>query len=111
MNIEARWSGSYPTLCFGHWTLLIDGEDVSEKIPEDLRDRSMNTFGTYWSWHFNDEYIEEFDSYEDGMHCDEWIEENDYWLKDITDDYSVKEEIYDAFNADDFRAGSCGGCI
>ncbi len=111
MNIEARWSGSYPMLCFGHWTLLIDGEDVSEKIPEDLRDESMNTFGTYQSWHFNDENMEEFDSYEDGMYCEEWIEENDYWLKNITDDYKVKEKIYYAFNAEDFRSRSCGGCI
>ena len=110
MNIEARWSGSYPTLCFGYWTLLIDGEDVSEKIPEDLRDRSMYTFGTYQSWHFEN-WMEVFESYDDGLLCDEWIEENDYWLKDITDDYSVKEEIYDAFNAEDFRSGSCGGCI
>ena len=110
MNIEARWSGSYPTLCFGHWTLLIDGEDVSEKIPEDLREGSMNTFGTYQSWHFEN-WMEVFESYDDGLLCDEWIEENDYWLKDITDDYSVKEEIYDAFNSEDFRSGSCGGCI
>jgi len=110
MNIEARWSGSYPTLCFGHWTLLIDGEDVSEKIPEDLRERSMNTFGIYQDWHFEN-WMEVFENYADGLLCDEWIEENDYWLKDITDDYSVKEEIYDAFNSEDFRYGSCGGCI
>lgn len=110
MNIEARWSGSYPTLCFGHWTLLIDGEDVSKKIPENLRDGPMYTFGTYQCWHFEN-WMEVFESYNNGLFCDEWIEENDYWLKNITDDYKVKEKIYYAFNAEDFRSRSCGGCI
>lgn len=30
MNYKAEWSGCYPCLCYGTWTLFKDGEDVSE---------------------------------------------------------------------------------
>lgn len=108
--IEANWSGSYPCLCFGEWTLKVDGKDVSKKIPEDLRKSSMNTYGTYRSWHFED-WMEIFEYYVDGLDCGEWIEENDKWLSEITTDYSIKEQIFIAIQSKDFRHGSCGGCI
>ena len=108
--VEAKWSGSYPCLCFGKWTLKVNGEDVSDKIPEDLRDSSMNTYGTYQSWHFED-WIEVFEDYISGLDCEDWIEENKKWLNNITTDLEVQEEIYYAINSQDFRSGSCGGCI
>ena len=37
MKVEAKWSGSYPWLCSGEWTLFIDGKDMSDKIPKELR--------------------------------------------------------------------------
>lgn len=110
MSVKAYWSGRYPCLCYGTWRLIVDGEDVSDMIPEDLRDKPMNTFGTYSTWYFND-WVEEFDSYEDGLTCEDWIRENDYWLSDITDNHETKEQIYYAINGEDFRTGSCGGCI
>jgi len=110
MSVKAEWSGQWPSLCIGEWKLIVDGKDVSEKIPEDLRDRSMDTFGTYQSWHFEN-WMEVFESYEDGLLRDDWIDENDYWLSNITDDQHIKEQIYDAINAEDFRSNSCGGCI
>lgn len=42
-NAEAEWSGEWPCLCHGKWTLKVDGKDVSEKIPEILRDDDYNT--------------------------------------------------------------------
>jgi len=108
--VEANWSGSYPCLCFGEWTLKVNGKDVSDKIPEDLRESSMNTYGTYQSWHFED-WMEVFEDYEDGLDCEAWIEENDEWLSEITKDYSIKEQIFAAIQSEDFRSGSCGGCI
>ena len=108
--VKAKWSGSYPCLCSGEWTLNVDGKDVSNKIPKDLRKSSMNTFGTYQSWHFED-WLEVFEDYSDGLDCDEWIDENDYWLKEITDNNDTKILIYQAINKEDFRSGSCGGCI
>lgn len=108
--VEARWSGSYPCLCFGKWTLIVNGKDVSDLIPEELRESEMNTYGTYQSWHFED-WLEVFESYTDGLMCDEWIEENKYWLNTITNDNDIHVKIFEAINAEDFRAGSCGGCI
>lgn len=108
--VEANWSGSYPCLCFGEWTLKVDGKNVSKKIPDDLRESSMNTYGTYQSWHFED-WMEVFEDYEDGLDCEEWIKENDEWLSEITTDYSIKEQIFIAIQSKDFRHGSCGGCI
>ena len=108
--VEAKWSGSYPCLCYGKWTLIVDGKDVSGLIPEELREYDMNTYGEYYSWHFEN-WIEVFESYEDGLVCDEWIEKNKYWLDTITEDINVQKEIYDAISEQDFRHGSCGGCI
>lgn len=108
--VEAKWSGSYPCLCSGSWTLIVDGKDVSEKIPFYLRKSSMNTYGTYQSWHFED-WLEVFEDYDDGLDCEEWIKSNDDWLNEITTDYLIKEQIFMAIQEEDFRSGSCGGCI
>lgn len=108
--VEAKWSGKWPCLCHGEWTLIIDGIDVSDKVPEELRDGSMNTYGDYKRWRFTNWDVK-WSSYTNGLECDEWIETNLEWLKTITEDKTVMEQIYDAINAEDFRAGSCGGCI
>ena len=108
--VIAKWSGHYPCKCHGKWTLEVNGVDVSCYIPDELRDDSMNTYGTYQRWYFRN-WIEEFEDYEDGLMCDEWIEKNKYWLDVITDDINVQMEIFDAINARDWRHGECGGCI
>lgn len=109
--VEARWSGSYPTLCHGEWTLKIDGNDVSGLIPKELRHDEMNTYGTYETWYFDDDMMEVFEDYEDGLDCDEWIEENKYWLDTIAEDYDTQVKIFKAINGQDWRRLSCGGCI
>ena len=68
--VEAKWSGSYPCLCYGKWTLKVNGKDVSNMIPKELRESSMNTYGTYQTWHFED-LLEVFEDYEDGLDCDD----------------------------------------
>lgn len=110
-KVEVKWSGKYPNVCSGKWTLIINGIDVTDKIPTDLRNRPMNTYGTYYNWKFKPDWDVEWSSYSDGLSCSEWIEENDYWLNTITEDNSIKSEIYYAINSQDFRYGSCGGCI
>ena len=40
-----------------------------------------------------------------------WIEANKEWLDTITKDHKTQQEIYYAISAEDFRHGSCGGCI
>lgn len=111
MSVEAKWSGSYPCLCSGKWTLKVNGKDVSNKIPKVLRNSSMNTIGNYQSWHFEEDYMEVFEDYDDGLECEEWIAENKEWLDSISTDISTQREIFLAINAEDFRSGSCGGCI
>ena len=109
--VEAKWSGSYPCLCHGTWTLEVDGLDVSSLIPKELRRNEMNIYGIYEEWYFDDNYMEYFESYEDGLGCKEWIKQNKYWLDTITDDINVQTEIFYAINEHDWRYGSCGGCI
>ena len=108
--VEANWSGEYPCLCVGEWSLKVNGEDVSDKIPKDLRESSMNTRGNYRSWHF-EKWMEVFENYSDGLDCEDWIEENKEWLNTITTDVDTKKEIYNTINMQDFRSGSCGGCV
>ena len=109
-KVKAKWSGSYPTLCFGKWTLEVDGKDVSYLIPEDKCKRPMDTFGMYQTWYFKN-WIEQFESYESGLEVDEWILENQDWLDNITTDYNIQKQIFYAISEQDFRVGSCGGCI
>ena len=110
-TVEAKWSGKWPCLCHGEWTLIVDEINVSDKIPEELRDSSMNTYGNYKRWRFTKNWDVKWFSYNSGLECDEWIGINSEWLKTITTDKNVMKEIYYAINAKDFRAGSCGGCI
>lgn len=108
--VEANWSGSYPCLCCGKWTLIVNGSDVSRLIPEGLRCSNMNTYKTYGEWSFEN-WSEVFEYYEDGLMCDDWIEENKYWLDVITNNSEIQKEIFYAINEKDWRHGSCGGCI
>ena len=110
MNIEVKWTGKYPCLCSGEWKLYIDGNDMSDFIPEDLRRSDMGTFGTYSSWHFED-WMEVFEDYQDGMNCDEWIEANKDWLDKISKDVKDQQDLFYAFQSQDWRYESCGGCI
>lgn len=109
--VSAYWSGLYPTLCFGEWTLEVNGKNVSYLIPDELKCGEMNTYGTYQRWYFGDDWIEEFEDYEDGLDCDEWIAENKYWLDNIATDDKTQMEIFYAISEEDWRHGSCGGCI
>ena len=109
--VKANWSGSYPCLCHGEWTLKVNGINVSHLIPEKLRNNEMNTYGTYETWSFDDDYMEVFEDYEDGLKCNDWIKENKYWLDTITANREVQIEIFNAISEEDFRRNSCGGCI
>ena len=110
-RVEAEWTGCYPRLCSGNWILKVGGVNVSDKIPEDLQRSPMNTYGTYTSQHFNEEWLEVFENYTDGLHEKEWLKEKKSWLDTITTDSDVQKEIFFAIQEQNFRIGSCGGCI
>lgn len=109
--VEAKWSGSYPNLCSGEWTLIVDGKDVSDKIPDDLQNSEMNTYKSYKKWNFKKGYSVGWKSYYDGLECEEWIEENQEWLNKISIDHEIQSDIFYAINMSDWRHRSCGGCI
>ena len=108
-RVRVAWSGEYPALCFGEWTLIVDGRDCSSLIP--FRESCANTLGEYDEWRFDEDFLEVFEAYEDGLPEDEWIAENKDWLSKITDDQALMREIFREFQASDFRYGICGGCI
>ena len=109
--VKAKWSGSYPHLCRGTWTLIVNGINVTHCIPKEIRHSDMNTFGIYQTWYFDRGWHVVFENYEDGLHRDLWIKENKYWLDTITKDIDTQVEIFNAINEQDFRLKSCGGCI
>ena len=101
------WTGEYPNLCSGEWRLTIDGKDYSDKIPEELRTDCMDTEGTYNRWYFHN-WSEEWETYSDGLNFSEWEKQNAYWINTLPAD---NEEIFKAFQLNDWRHGECGGCI
>lgn len=109
IKVEATWSGSFPCLCNGVWTLLVDGKDCTECIPESLRESPMGTFGTFKQKSESD-YESEDEIYEDGKKKAEWIQYNKSWLNRITEDVKEQGEIFKAFQKSDWRHKSCGGC-
>ena len=109
--VKATWTGQYPCLCHGEWQLEVNGTDVSALIPEELRKSPMDTYGTYSCWSFDDNYIEQWGKYRDGLKGPEWISKNFDWLEKITNDRKVMGKIFSTFQKEDWRHGSCGGCI
>ena len=53
---------------------------------------------------------EEWESYYDGDKLIDWLEINS-WVSAICDTEDEKVELYHAINCEDWRHGSCGGCI
>lgn len=63
-------------------------------------------------WNFAGGYdAVNWENYFDSLQCDEWIKENEKWLDFITTDDNIQRDIFEAINEEDFRHGSCGGCI
>lgn len=106
--IEVKWSGGYPNLCSGEWTLIIDGVDHSDTIP--FQGEPANTLGEYQRWRFAANYSEEFYRVESGKDAKEWCVEHSEWLEAIAPEKDW-QEIFEAFRAQDWRYCSCGGCI
>lgn len=105
---RAEWTGCYPTLCYGDWTLYKNEIEITEPIP--FQGNPANTHGFYSQWYFDEDWCEQFEDYEDGLLCTEWCEENKDYLSKIAPS-SDWNKIYAAFQEFDWRHGECGGCI
>jgi hypothetical protein len=115
-KIVAEWSGTYPCLCFGAWTISVGG--VPFLIPPNRLSTPMNTYKTYGSWSFDSSWSEIWEDYEDGLGFDSWVQANLVWLepnletiKVSTSDMEFLRALYESIKEKDWRYGSCGGCI
>lgn len=107
-NVYAEWTGAYPNLCCGKWVLKVNDIDYSELLEGK---GEMNTYGSYPTWYFDDDYCENWEYYEDGLKFPEWKLANSEWLEKITDNQELQEDIYEAIASVDWRHMMCGGCI
>jgi len=107
----ANWHGRPYCLCHGKWELKVDGKKMTHLIPSNLRYAPMNTYGEYDRWYFGERYEEVWETYESGLRESEWINENHFWISKIAKSREEMRELFRAFQADDWRHGSCGGCI
>lgn len=112
--VTTKWTGEYPYHCKGEWKLFLFGDDISYVIPKELRNKPMNTKGTYTRWFIDREFpdfpLESYEEYEDGLDFPEWIEENS-WVKNLSTTPDNWKVVYEAFQVNDFRRCSCGGCF
>lgn len=114
-----EWTGRYPTLCSGIWHLYRDGEEINVKDipfnyddcdPEWFHARPAETFGTYSLIYFGRDFEERYEEYADGLSVEEWIEKYRDWLETIAEEADFSK-VYAAFQENDFRHTSCGGCL
>lgn len=105
----ASWTRKGNNLCLGRWEIRHQGRLLD--LPAARRDNEMGTRGIY---NFMDPDDPE---YTDGLAEDDWLLANMEWLADLfaSHDIPIDEAhmrwFYQAVNAEDWRCGSCGGCI
>jgi hypothetical protein len=105
----ARWTAKGSGLCLAHWELFYLGQQLEIDL-----ERKQNDMGTYaiYSFIFPDD-----DIYAEGLPEDAWIIENKDWLTSLFTTYNIPSDethlrlFYQAVNRNDWRCGSCGGCI
>lgn len=105
---KAVWSGKFPCLFNGEWTLHNNDQKVEVEIP--FQHNHANTYGEYTSWHFTEDWDTVEETYFDGLSCDDWIQENEEYLAKVTSDANQWPLIFKAFSEQDWRSNPCGGC-
>ena len=117
-NIIVEWTGSYPTLCFGEWIIKIDGVRIVDNTEDTILKKDMNTYGNYSNWHFDEDYSEIWEDYTDGLNYENWLQsDTGKSLIELTKRNGFEltseeiEDLYIKLQQQDFRTGSCGGCI
>lgn len=109
-NIEVEWTGSWPNLCFGEWIITING-----KTLQGVNNNPMGTYGSYSTWSFGDDWIEEWEEYEDGCYWGDTLPNNLEMALRLAgfnpNDENLIESLYEKVQEKDWRHNSCGGCI
>jgi hypothetical protein len=105
----ARWTQTGNNLCLGHWDITYEGRPLDVKPPHSEDD--MGTYGIF-SYIFPDD-----PELAEGLDEDDWILENIIWVSDLFGRHDIPIDeahmrwFYRAVNANDWRCGSCGGCL
>lgn len=114
MDVRVEWTGTWPRKCKGRWIFEVDGKDYRYLLPfanDDGDDLPADTDGVYDCWDIDDNGERELYSYNSGLDIDEWIDANREWLEVITLDEEVWDDIFFAFQSEDWRFKECGGCM
>lgn len=115
MNLKVEWTGSYPNLCGGEWIITYDNIELN--VPDNIKHEPMNTHGLYYEWTFDEEWDIVWTTYEEGLDKFQWIETNEQWVRQMFEEKDIKvtdellSELYDMISIEDWRYGSCGGCL
>jgi hypothetical protein len=105
----ARWSATGNNLCLGRWEISYRGKPL--KLEGDRFEKEMGTYGIF-SYIFPDD-----EDLAEGLAEDDWVLANVDWLSalfaahDIPLDEQHLRWFYQAVNPQDWRCGSCGGCL
>jgi len=106
---HALWTQKGHQLCTGHWEITY--LELPIELPFERRACDMETWGIY-------SFIYEDDpDYAEGLPEEEWIVANIEWLQTLFEDYNIPfdkahlQYFYQAINPEDWRCGSCGGCL
>lgn len=115
-NIKVRYSGTYPSLCYGRWYISIDGISLTCIGSDDYQADDFQTFNTYRFANFEEDKI-----YTDGLQLEEWIRKlktddiNGLYASlnrhGIKIDDELLTELYYQIREWDWRSGECGGCL
>ncbi|MDO8925331.1 MAG: hypothetical protein Q7U94_00310 [Sideroxyarcus sp.] len=106
---SAKWTATGNKLCLGKWEISHLGKPL--KLDTARAEEDMGTYAIY-SFIYPDD-----DIFAEGLKEEEWIIENLDWLTqiflahDIPTDEAHFRFFYRAVNRQDWRCGSCGGCM
>lgn len=106
---DARWTAKGNNLCLGHWEISYLGNPI--QLPLADKQKDMGTYGIY-SYIFSDD-----DTFAEGSPEDDWIISKGAWLSNLFTQSNIPVDekhfrwFYQAVNSQDWRCGSCGGCI
>jgi len=114
-DIQIEYTGVYPNLCSGEWIVTVNDKKIN---IGDQSQGEKDTYISYSTWHFEG-WIDVWDDHEDGLEFSEWCQSETgqtilgFIQKEIDNDltYDEKIDIYGQIQDQDYRTGSCGGCI
>ncbi len=106
---QTHWSQHGHNICLGHWDINYQGEPI--QLPAEKQQQEMGTFGIY-SYLYPDD-----PDFAEGFEEQEWILQNLEWLIPMFEEHQLPVDeqhlswFYQSINHQDWRCGSCGGCI